>query len=136
MADLVSGTSGTQLPAGSLLGTQIFSWECFMGTDAEPKTFLCFEVDVARVANSIKEMEIIFDFTTHQSLMYTPEGTLLDRLANEICSLFHGSNGFGIGKLELAPEEPLTHYTPAEHYCGRKLKFVAKDFNLRPKSCV
>ena len=60
-------------------------------------------------------------------------GTRLDNLSNALCGLFHGVSGFGIGKLEWNPEEPFIHESLQNQLYKRTLRFLAKDFNLRPR---
>lgn len=133
IAKLVSGEATAPPAFDTLLYHSIFPWEYVPDASADPATYLSFEIDVARVANTIKELEITFYLWAHQSLMKTESGTRLDLLANELCNLFHGNTGYGIGKLEWAPEEPVLHESTKEQICKRTVRFLAKDFNLRPR---
>ena len=131
--NLISGKANEISNADQLLYINIFPWDYTPESSADPKTYLSFEIDVTSVANSMKEMQITFYLITHQSLMKMENGTRLDNLSNALCGLFHGVSGFGIGKLEWNPEEPFIHEPLQNQLYKRTLRFLTKDFNLRPR---
>ena len=133
LVDLIKGTENNPLPALDLRYSQVFPYAWVDETITEQKTYLCFELDVPRVYSGIvKEVQLSVWLFTHKSLMRTPSGTLIDRIASAIDLLLNGSSGYGASDLEL---KSVGRINVGKDFYGRSLTYTVKDIN-RWKCCL
>lgn len=114
--------------ADSLAYTQVFPCEYVPDTVQEGKTYICFDVDVQRVADKTFLSPTLFVWVfTHRSKLRLPEGGVrTDKLCSEICKAINGSRKYGLGELNLYS---VKRFAPMTDFQGKVLTFYAKDFN-------
>lgn len=114
--------------ADSLAYTQVFPCEYVPDTVQEGKTYICFDVDVQRIADKTFLSPTLFVWVfTHRSKLRLPEGGVrTDKLCSEICKAINGSRKYGLGELNLYS---VKRFAPMTDFQGKVLTFYAKDFN-------
>lgn len=128
--DIVKLIDDTVAPqnADSLAYTQVFPCEYVPDTVQEGKTYICFDVDVQRVADKTFLSPTLFVWVfTHRSKLRLPGGGVrTDKLCSEICKAINGSRKYGLGELNLYS---VKRFAPMTDFQGKVLTFYAKDFN-------
>ena len=82
-----------------------------------------------RIINrSFSDFNIYIWIIAHERTMRTPKGLVTDLLTTEVDKLINGSNGFGLGRVELKSWD---RFTPAEDFHGRTLVYRTVDFNRK-----
>lgn len=114
--------------AASLAYTQVFPCEYVPDTVQEGKTYICFDIDIQRVADKTFLSPTLFVWVfTHRSKLRLPEGGVrTDKLCSEICKAINGSRKYGLGELNLYS---VKRFAPMTDFQGKVLTFYAKDFN-------
>ena len=114
--------------AAHLAYTQVFPCEYVPETVQEGKTFICFDVDVQRVANKTFLSPTLYIWVfTHRSKLRLPEGGVrTDALCEEISKTINGSRKYGLGELSLYA---VKRFAPMTEFQGKVMTFSAKDFN-------
>lgn len=115
--------------AYSLAYKNVFPYEYIPETVEHGETYICFEVDVSKVANKTYYMPLLYIWIfTHKSLMRLPngEGVRTDRLCEEICKKINGSREYGLGELDFTSAK---RFSPMTDYNGKLMTFTATDFN-------
>lgn len=114
--------------ADTLAYTQVFPCEYVPDTVQEGKTYICFDVDVQRVADKTFLSPTLFVWVfTHRSKLRLPEGGVrTDKLCSEVCKAINGSRKYGLGELNLYS---VKRFAPMTDFQGKVLTFYAKDFN-------
>ena len=125
--NLVSGQPDTPLPALNLKHTQVFPIGWTDEAVSEAKTFVCFDIDVdSTPSNAVSNFKLFVWIFTHNTLIYTENGVLVDEIANRIDQLINGSTEMGFGKVKL---ESVGRWTPNADYYGRVLKYHIQGWN-------
>lgn len=126
---LVTGNNQAAVPNHDLPYSQVFPFEYVPKTVDEGKTFICFDVDIARVDRTTTYRPVIYVWAfTHQSLLRMPngEGVLIDRLSVLINNILDGSRCYGMGELKMG----FCHrFSPITGYLGRVLSYCCMDLN-------
>lgn len=125
---LVTDSSEAPVPNYDLAYTQIFPYEYVPETVDDGQTFICFDVDIAKVVNKTYYVPVVYVWEfTHKSKMRLAEGGVrIDKLAVEINKELNGNRHFGLGELDL---DSVGHFSPILDYQGRVLTYYASDFN-------
>ncbi len=125
---LITDSSISSVPNSSLSYKQIFPFEYIPDTSDEGKTFICFDVDIARVIDKTYYRPVLYIWIiTHKSKLRLNEGGVrTDQLAAEIDRELNGNRYFGLGELEL---HSVSRFSPITDYQGRIMTYTAKDFN-------
>lgn len=118
--------------ATKLAYSQVFPFEYVPETNQEAKTYICFDVDIAKSYSNSKSRTFynptIFVWVfTHKSLLRLDQGGVrTDKLCAEICKEINGSFKYGLGELEL---ESVRRFAPMTDYQGKYLVFEAREFS-------
>lgn len=125
---LITDSSSSPTPNNELAYRRIFPFEYIPDTADEGKTYVCFDVDIARVIDKTyyKPMLYIWVITHKSKLRLTEGGVRTDQLVTEINRELSGSRYFGLGELELSS---VGRFSPITDYHGRVMVYTAKDFN-------
>jgi hypothetical protein len=125
---LVTDSSSAPVPNYDLAYSQIFPYEYIPDVVETGKTFICFDVDIASVADKTYYVPAVYLWVfTHKSKMRLDEGGIrVDKLASEIDKELNGNRNFGLGELNLSS---VRRFSPISDYQGRVLSYSAKDFN-------
>lgn len=125
---LITEQAEVTVPDRSLAYTHIFPYEFIPETVSDASTFICFDVDIAKVLNKTYLVPTLYIWAfTHKSKLRLPEGGVrLDKMSAEIDKILNGSRVFGLGELELYNVD---RFVPIDDYQGRVLTFSAIDFN-------
>lgn len=127
LVDMISGQDDTPLPALDLRYNQVFPYAWLNETIDEAKTFVCFEVDIPSIETiAVKNCYLYVWVFTHEKLMRTKEGVLVDRIVNRVDELLNGRTEYGFGRLKL---ESCLRIAPNVDYYGRVLKYFVQDWN-------
>lgn len=117
--------------AGSLAYKQVFPVEYVADTIMDGMTFICFDVDVTRVYNTLYYSPVIYVWIgTHRSKLRLPNGggVRTDAICSEICNLVNGSREFGLGETLLYS---VKRWAPQTDYQGKIMAFNCDDFNTK-----
>lgn len=109
--------------------TRVFPCEYIPDTVEHGNTYICFDVDVDRVANKTYLYPILYVWVfTHRSKLRLPNGggVRTDKLCSEICKTINGSKEYGLGELNIAS---VKRFAPVTDYQGKVMMFRAKEFN-------
>lgn len=111
-----------------LMYSQVFPYEFVPDTVEHGRTFICCDVDIARVENKTFLSPVLYIWIfTHKSLLRLPEGGVrIDKLAHEIAKKIDGSRNYGLGVLNLYS---VKRFAPMMDYQGKVLIFRTRDFN-------
>lgn len=114
--------------ATSFVYTQIFPFEFIPDTVETGRTYICCDVDVQKVPNSLFLTPSIYVWVfTHKSLLRLPEGGVrTDRLCSVISNILNGSRYYGVGELDLSS---VRRFAPIQDYQGKVMTFTATEFN-------
>lgn len=125
---LVTDSESAPVPNFSLAYSQIFPYEFVPETVDDGRTFICFDVDIAEVAEKPFYLPAVYVWVfTHKSkLRLSQGGVRIDQLAVEINKELNGSRLFGLGELDL---KSVGRFVPINDYQGRVLTYSAVDFN-------
>lgn len=127
LVDLLTGKENSAVPNFALRYSQIFPFHWLDTTITEQKAYLTFSISVPRVQSpAVKDVELKVWVFAHGGIMRTPTGALIDLIAAAVDALLNGSNGFGIGKVELLTTREIT---PAKDFYGYEIRYLVKDFN-------
>jgi hypothetical protein len=130
---LITNTTGTTLPAKSLIDTQskvnqIHLYDFIPNTTDEAKTHVCIEVfDGPAINNNVAGFYIEVEIIVPETLMRMSGDTRRDALAAAIDKLINGSPDYGFGhvtRVQGGINEP------ADGFRGRLLKYYVKDWNM------
>ncbi len=110
--------------------SQIFPYLHADGVQTDATSYICVEVDMPKIPTStIKEMKIcIRACCQKQHMKYSKDGyagTRADILADMIERRLRESDGFGIGKLQLASVE---HFFPDDKCYGKLMTYTVPAF--------
>lgn len=129
---LVTDNADSKVPNHTLAYSQIYPYEFVPETTddgrTDGQTYICFDVDIADVANKTYYMPVMYIWIfTHKSKLRLHEGGVrLDAIAHEIDKMLNGSHLYGFGSLEL---RNVSRFSPINDYLGRTLVYTARDFN-------
>lgn len=125
---LITDKNDAAIPNHTLPYSQIFPYEYIPETIDDGQTFICFDVDVAEVANKTFYTPILYIWAfTHKSKFRLADGGVrVDLLASEIDTMLNGSRYYGLGELNL---KSVGRFSPIVDYQGRVLTYCTKDFN-------
>lgn len=130
--DYLTNRENSTVQSESLLFTQIFPYYFIPGTTQKGQSFITMVFRVPRVIDrTFKEIQIqIFIFSATKILPCVDTATgkkrlRTDLIANEIDTMFNGSNSFGL-KLELVSTDDIS---PLEDYFGTRLTYNCTEFN-------
>lgn len=128
---LVTGNKDADCPSHTLPYTQLFPFEFVPETENDSRTFICFDVDVARTFNKVYYQPVLYIWIfTHKSKMRTEDGKILiDELSAVIDKKLNGNRYYGLGELNL---DSAQRFVPIADYLGRVLVYEATDFNRSP----
>lgn len=115
--------------AASLAYQNVFPYEFIPETVEHACTYICFEVDIQKVANKTFYLPTLYIWVfTHKSKMRLEngDGVRTDKLCSEICKKINGSREYGLGELDLYSAK---RFSPMTAYNGKLLTFTATDFN-------
>lgn len=94
--------------------------------------FLCFDVSLSQLSNTMQAPRIYINIYAHKSLMKYElcgyNGNRMDILLTLITDILTKQNEYGIG--ELIPDEPKP-YSPIENYFGYSITYSGADFKRR-----
>ena len=130
---LITNTTGTTLPAKSLIDTpsqvnQIHLYDFVPNTTDEAKTHVCIEVfEGPAINNNVAGFYIEVEIIVPETLMIMSVDTRRDALAVAIDKLINGNPDYGFGHV--------TRSTggldiPASGFRGRRLKYYIRDWNM------
>lgn len=130
---LLNKQTYTEDDAGKLMYTQIFPYLYTDKDQADVLSYLCFEVDVAKIAtNTIKDMKLIIWSYCHKDIMqYSKEGysgTRVDILCDMVERQIRDYYKLGIGKAELVS---VTNFSPNDKYYGKQIVYNIPDFKIK-----
>ena len=113
--------------------SRIFPYPHADGTQTDAASYICVEVDMPKIPTStIKEMKVcIWACCQRQHMRYSKSGyagTRADILADMIERRLRESDGFGIGKLQLASVE---HFFPNDKCYGKLMTYTVPAFKTR-----
>lgn len=133
ICELLLGDNYSDEDVDNMVYDQLYPYLYVDETQTEVKSYLCFEVDIPRIATAtIKDMKIIIWAYCHKACMkYAVKGylgTRVDILADMVERVFHDSRDFGIGKLRL---ESVTYFFPNSKYYGRQMIYTIPDFAVK-----
>lgn len=125
---LITDSKDAPVPNYTLAYNHIYPFEYVPDTVAEGHTFICFDVDIARVSDKVYYKPALYIWVfTHKSKMRLEEGGIrTDQLAVEINKELSGSRYFGLGELELYS---VGRFAPITDFQGRVMAYSATDFN-------
>ena len=125
---LVTDSKDAPVPNYTLAYNRIFPFEFVPDTVDDGDTFICFDVDIARVSDKVYyKAELYVWVFTHKSKIRLEEGGIrTDQLAVEINKELSGSRYFGLGELELYS---VGRFAPITDFQGRVMAYAATDFN-------
>lgn len=125
---LVTDSESAPVPNYELAYTQIYPFEYIPDTVDDGRTFICFDVDIARVYDKTYYEPVLYLWVfTHKSKIHLKQGGIrTDQLTVEINKELSGSRYFGLGELELYS---VGRFSPISDYQGRVMTYTAKDFN-------
>lgn len=128
---LVTHSKDPPVPNYDLEYTQIFPFEYVPDTVDDARTFICFDVDIARVYDKTYYEPVLYVWVfSHKSKLRLDQGGMrgirTDQLAVEVNKELNGSRYFGLGTLELYQ---VGRFSPITDYQGRVMTYTAKDFN-------
>ena len=125
---LLTGKNDIVVPAHDLPYTQLYPFEFIPDTADDSRTYICFDVDIAKVPSKTFYDPVLYIWiVVHKSQMRLPEGGVrMDELASAIDEEFNRSRYFGLGELQLSA---VKRFTPLVDFLGRTLVYKAKDFN-------
>lgn len=127
LVNLIRGSENNAVPDFALRYNQVFPYAWVDDTTDEEKAYICFDVDVPGVSsNAIKEVRLSIWIFAHKSIMRTPSGTLIDRMASCIDKMLNGSDEFGVSTLEL---KYVAREKMSKDMYGRVLVYTVKDIN-------
>lgn len=128
IVSLITDSDKAPVPNYDLAYKQIYPFEYIPDTVDDGKTFICFDVDIARVYDKTYYEPVLYLWVfTHKSKMRLKKGGIrTDQLAMEIDKELNGSRYFGLGELDLYS---VGRFSPITDYQGRIMTYVAKDFN-------
>ncbi len=125
---LITDSEEASVPNHDLAYTQIYPFEYVPDTVDDGRTFVCFDVDIARVYDKTYYAPVLYLWVfTHKSKMRLKQGGIrIDQLAVEINNELNGSRYFGLGELDLYS---VGRFSPITDYQGRFMTYTAMDFN-------
>lgn len=125
---LVTDSKDAPVPNYTLAYNRIFPFEFVPDTVDDGDTFICFDVDIARVSDKVYYKPVLYVWVfTHKSKIRLEEcGIRTDQLAVEINKELSGSRYFGLGELELYS---VGRFAPITDFQGRVMAYAATDFN-------
>lgn len=131
--ELMLGKEYTEIDVENIVYKQIFPYLYVDDTQTSVKTFLCFDVGVARVPTAtIKDIKIIMRIYCHKDCMrYSKNGylgTRADILSDMIERQLGDSYRFGVGRLQL--ESVLPIYLEKTYY-GKEIIYTTPDFKTK-----
>lgn len=128
---LVTGQEKPKVPARNLAYEQIYPYQFIPETENNARTFICFDVDIARAPNKTFYYPVIYIWVlVHKSKMKTDGlGCRTDAITCAIDRMLNGNRFYGQGALELGPVE---RFIPTTDYLGRGMVYYTRDFNRTP----
>lgn len=128
---LIRDSETVDVPDKNLIYSHIYPYEFIPETVDHGNTYICFDVDIARVENKTFYVPVVYIWIfTHKSKLRCGKefggGLRLDKMASEIDKILNGSREYGLGELALTS---VTRFSPILDYQGRVLVYTARDFN-------
>ena len=125
---LITDSESADIPNYKLAYTQIYPFEYIPDTVDDGRTFICFDVDIARVYDKTYYQPVLYLWIfTHKSKIRLKQGGIrTDQLAVEIDKELNGSRYFGLGELDLYS---VGRFSPITDFQGRVMTYTAIDFN-------
>ena len=130
MVYLITEDEKASMPNYTLPYSQVFPFEFVPETEDNGRTFVCFDIDMKKSAQTRVTYDLILYIWvfTHKSNLRTRDKRLrLDDMTSVLCQMLNGNRFYGMGKLEL---ESVDGFTPIADYKGKTMVFVARDWNL------
>jgi hypothetical protein len=130
IVELLTNQVGINIKTKDLVDTQIFSYNRVPDVSGEALNYIVVSTRVSKIENNIiHNMETsIYIFVPYINMKLPSEfgrfGNRLDNLIYEVVKLFSNERLFGIGKINLLPNEPVI---PAKNHDGFKIRFMTTD---------
>lgn len=126
IVSLLTGDADHILPATDLIYKQMFPYEYIPDTEDKAHSFICFDVDIAKVDATLYTPVLYIWVFCHRSSLRIPGGGVRpDELAAAVNKKINGSWKYGLGTLDL---DSATRFSPAQDFLGRVLTYETRDW--------
>jgi len=122
----------------NLIDSQIFSYNYIPDPQTESKSYICIDTLVVSAENlKIKTMKLLVSVISHKTNMKIDSsfqliGNRRDNLIRFIDKLIRGNPNFGIGKIILQKNSPVTLISVGnENYTAKQIVYEVEDFNIK-----
>ena len=134
--ELMLGPDHSENDVDNIVYSQVFPYLYINDTQTTVKSYLCFDIGIARVPTAtVKDIKIIMRIYCHKECMkYSKKGylgTRVDILSDMIERQLRDSDRFGIGKLQLESVLPISL---EKNYYGKEIIFTTPDFRVKKVS--
>ena len=117
-------------------------------TITDTRAIICMETYITKLdSESIKEVAIELYVYSHKNFITMPRaesakykkrgyaGNRIDMLMSAIeLSIKNRAYDFGIGKIALTANAPISSYEPNNDFYGKRMSFLCSDFFIKPKN--